>query len=91
MRKNRNVPLLLAVLVLCGCASVLLPSPTPSLLRPSAYPLTGPVRTVVVDARHGGKDSGASYFGLHEKHLALDIARRLRAKLQAAGLQVVMT
>lgn len=39
-------------------------------------------RTVVIDAGHGGKDSGAVARGLMEKQLALDISKRLRAKLQ---------
>ena len=46
---------------------------------------------VVIDAGHGGHDPGTSHYGLKEKHLALDIARRLRANLQTAGLNVVMT
>lgn len=54
-------------------------------------PLTGPIRTIVLDAGHGGQDPGTSHFGLKEKHLALDIARRLRAQLQQAGFTVVMT
>lgn len=38
-------------------------------------------KTVVIDAGHGGKDSGAHVRGLMEKHLALDISKRLRAAL----------
>ena len=53
--------------------------------------MVGVVRTVVIDAGHGGHDPGTSHFGLQEKHLALDIARRLRTQLQEAGLAVVMT
>ncbi len=50
-----------------------------------------PVQTIVIDAGHGGQDPGTQHFGLKEKYLALDIARRLRASLQAHGLTVVMT
>lgn len=50
-----------------------------------------PARTVVIDAGHGGKDPGTHHFGLQEKHLALDIVRRLRADLQARGLTVALT
>ena len=51
--------------------------------------------TVVIDAGHGGHDSGAATRGgknrVLEKDLALDVARRLAPKLRAAGLQTVMT
>jgi len=74
--------------------------------------------TVVVDAGHGGHDSGAvsrrppqrtikkkrgrkvrivsvgpsaPYIRAVEKDLALDTARRLKSKLEASGLRVVMT
>jgi N-acetylmuramoyl-L-alanine amidase len=47
--------------------------------------------TVIVDAGHGGKDSGASSrrTGLTEKMLTLDMANRLRGELR--GFRVVMT
>lgn len=48
-------------------------------------------RTVVVDPGHGGMDSGVSHYGLREKDLNLDVALRLRPKLQGAGFKVVMT
>ncbi len=48
-------------------------------------------KTVIVDAGHGGKDSGASSrrAGLTEKNLTLDMAKRLRSEL--SGFRVVMT
>jgi len=57
----------------------------------SDVPLVGPIRTIVLDAGHGGRDPGTSHYGLREKHLALDIAKRLRRSLEASGLSVVMT
>ena len=45
--------------------------------------------TVVIDAGHGGKDSGAHVRGLMEKTLALDISKRLRTELQP-GFKVIM-
>jgi N-acetylmuramoyl-L-alanine amidase len=82
----------LGVLVLANCAG---PTPRPHAIVRSptteTRPLPSPVRTIVVDAGHGGKDPGASHFGLREKDLALDIARRLRDELSARGLSVVMT
>jgi len=48
-------------------------------------------RTVVIDPGHGGKDSGVARNHLQEKDLVLDVALRLRPKLQAAGFKTVMT
>jgi N-acetylmuramoyl-L-alanine amidase len=48
--------------------------------------------TVVIDAGHGGHDSGArSRYSPPEKELALDVAMRLQPKLRAAGFKTVMT
>ena len=49
-------------------------------------------RTVVIDAGHGGHDSGArARSGLKEKEAALDVAQRLEPKLRAAGFKTKMT
>ena len=48
--------------------------------------------TVVVDAGHGGKDSGATRrYSPAEKVVALDVAQRLNRKLRASQFQTVMT
>jgi N-acetylmuramoyl-L-alanine amidase len=48
--------------------------------------------SVVIDAGHGGHDDGASTrYGGREKDAALDVAMRLRPKLEAAGFKTVMT
>jgi N-acetylmuramoyl-L-alanine amidase len=48
--------------------------------------------TVVVDAGHGGKDSGAyRRYGPPEKLVTLDVARRLDRKLRESQLKTVMT
>ena len=83
-----------SLLCLWGCASVPRARIRTSLRHPlgaHAIPLPGPVRTVVIDAGHGGHDAGTSHYSLKEKFLALDIAKRLRAHLEDAGLSVVMT
>lgn len=61
---------------------------------PPSYNVTN-FTTVVVDAGHGGHDSGAISRRRKpraiEKDLALDVARRLKEKLREDGLKVVMT
>ena len=48
--------------------------------------------TVVVDAGHGGKDSGAyRRYGPPEKMVALDVAQRLKQKLRESQIKTVMT
>ena len=48
--------------------------------------------TVVVDAGHGGKDSGAyRRYGPPEKMVALDVAQRLEQKLRESQIKTVMT
>ena len=49
-------------------------------------------KTVVVDAGHGGKDSGAyRRYGPPEKLVTLDVAERLDHKLRESQLKTVMT
>jgi N-acetylmuramoyl-L-alanine amidase len=72
------------VLFLGGCAQTRIPSAG-----------AGHFSTVVIDAGHGGKDSGgvsrqrAPIF-LREKDLTLDTAKLVRAELRRAGVRVVM-
>ncbi|MGH8046578.1 MAG: N-acetylmuramoyl-L-alanine amidase [Chthoniobacterales bacterium] len=52
----------------------------------------GAFGTVVVDPGHGGWDRGGiARFGMNEKDLALDTARRLKSALQWRGYHVVTT
>ena len=51
-----------------------------------------PVRTVVVDPGHGGKDPGATGLGgLREKDVNLRLSLLLAKKLRAKGFEVVLT
>jgi N-acetylmuramoyl-L-alanine amidase len=47
-------------------------------------------RTVILDAGHGGKDSGAisAHNGVQEKDIALDMVRRIKSEL--SGYRVIM-
>jgi N-acetylmuramoyl-L-alanine amidase len=65
---------------------------------PAATPSSGgagpePLRTIVIDAGHGGHDTGAQGpGGLQEKELTLDIARRVAALLpDEGGVRVILT
>jgi N-acetylmuramoyl-L-alanine amidase len=48
-------------------------------------------RIIVLDPGHGGDDMGTAHNGLVEKSITIDIARRLRTLLTAAGWTVRMT
>jgi N-acetylmuramoyl-L-alanine amidase len=61
------------------------------VLRPSYIPNAGNFRTVVLDAGHGGKDSGAVNAYDTEKAYNLRVAQELKALLTAKGFKVVMT
>jgi len=49
------------------------------------------VDKIVLDPGHGAQDTGARAFGLNEKDLVLQIAKRVRDKLRANGITVIMT
>ena len=47
---------------------------------------------IILDPGHGGKDPGAiGRSGIKEKNITLDIAKRLKRKLEEKGIDVVMT
>ncbi len=51
-----------------------------------------PVKEIVIDAGHGGKDPGAlGKSGTREKDIVLDIAKRLKRILEYDGIKVTMT
>jgi len=64
-----------------------------SVLTPQSFSNRPKLRRVIIDAGHGGKDEGAKNeaYGLYEKKLNLDVARRLKVMLERSGLEVVMT
>lgn len=47
-------------------------------------------RTVVIDAGHGGHDLGAAEDLVYEKHINLDVARRLEISLKEMGYKTVL-
>ena len=46
---------------------------------------------VVIDSGHGAQDKGARIGYIYEKHLALDVARRLERYLNGQGIRTSMT
>ena len=62
--------------------------PAAPINRPAAG--NSPV-TVVIDPGHGGVFPGMSSRWITEKDVTLDVALRVRARLQARGIQVIMT
>ena len=74
----------LCALFLAGCETV----PQPQQLKNTSRTFN----SVVVDAGHGGRDSGAyRRSGPPEKTVTLDVATRLGRKLRDSQLKVVMT
>jgi N-acetylmuramoyl-L-alanine amidase len=74
----------LCALFLAGCKTV----PQTQQLKNTSHTFT----TVVVDAGHGGRDSGAyRRSGPQEKVVTLDVATRLSRKLRDSQINVVMT
>ncbi|MFC1807557.1 N-acetylmuramoyl-L-alanine amidase [Candidatus Omnitrophota bacterium] len=50
------------------------------------------IKNIVVDPGHGGKDPGAmGYYGLREKDITLDIAKRLKRHLEAYDIDITLT
>ncbi len=61
------------------------------VLRQGRSRTPSPVRLVVLDAGHGGSDTGTRGRRSVEKTMTLDLARRVERYLEAAGLRVVLT
>jgi len=92
------------VLDVIAQASITTPPPTPTPAPgtpappptepplPDLVPSTG-IRTIVVDAGHGGEEEGAKGpVGTLEKTVTLSVARRLKAALEARlGVRVILT
>ncbi|MBU0480345.1 MAG: N-acetylmuramoyl-L-alanine amidase [Proteobacteria bacterium] len=50
------------------------------------------IKRIILDPGHGGKDSGARGFGLMEKDIVLDVARKVAARLRnTIGCEVILT
>ena len=75
------------------------PAPSPTVASPPDTPPlldiapSGGIRTIVVDAGHGGTEDGArGPSGTLEKNVTLSVARRLKAALESRlGVRVILT
>ncbi len=89
---SRNIPAVIGLLLMLASLIwlQLLPSrKEPALSRKSQRP--GEVSLVIIDAGHGGIDSGTTAGGVLEKDLTLDVAKRVRRLVQAKGLGTMLT
>ena len=67
-----------------------IPDAAPRRLARAVLPL--PIRRIVIDAGHGGIQTGTvADSGASEKEITLDLALRLRRLLQDAGYEVLLT
>lgn len=48
-------------------------------------------RVIVLDPGHGGKDAGAVNGKVYEKNIVLDVSKRVKSLLEAAGAKVILT
>ena len=81
-----SIAFVLAVFLLSGCQT------TQSFRSPRGLQAAGDFNTVVIDAGHGGHDSGARPAkGAPERQLNLDTARRVSRILRSSGLRVLET
>lgn len=87
--QRRAARILVAGLIATACASWgQLPAPAPGQAPPSPPPRF----VVVIDAAHGGDDTGGHLSsGAYEKTATLAFSVRLRSLLAARGIQVVTT
>lgn len=74
-------------------AAAIAPAPRPSLTTtPAKAPPLRLKKVVVIDAGHGGKDSGALGANIYEKEVTLAAAKALKDRLERTGrFQVVLT
>ncbi len=57
--------------------------------RKSSFPLIGKI--IIIDPGHGGVDNGASYLGINEDEINLQISLKLKKTLEKEGATVIMT
>ena len=79
------------VMVVCVACLQFLPAYVPSVAQPARPSAPKTISRVIIDAGHGGKDSGAMRNGVAEKDLTLDVALRVQRLIAASGLETTLT
>jgi len=81
------------LLMVASAVSLLFLPASDRSLRPRREPPrpAGKVGCVIIDAGHGGQDSGAIQADVQEKDLTLDVALRVARLVRAQGLRSVLT
>lgn len=79
------------IMIVCVAWLQFLPAYQPRVAEPSAPSGPRAISRVVIDAGHGGKDSGAIRNGIAEKDLTLDVALRVQRRIAASGLATTLT
>ena len=86
------IPLLVFVLVITNKNITIQPATAQSQLDITQLSYGEKTKTIVIDAGHGGYDSGGiSYNGIYEKDITLDVSLLLGEKLEEAGYEVIYT
>ncbi|HEX8678502.1 MAG TPA: N-acetylmuramoyl-L-alanine amidase [Chthoniobacterales bacterium] len=80
-----------ALMLLCVVWLQFLPRSEPRAAGPAQPSTPKTISRVVIDAGHGGKDSGAIRNGIAEKDLTLDVALRVQRLVAASGLETTLT
>ena len=81
----------LIMMAICIVWLQLLPAPDRVATAADQPRVGGPIGLVIIDAGHGGNDSGAIREGVREKDLTLDVALRLERLLKASGVATKLT
>ena len=92
MKRYFFAVLIIAVLLICSSALLLVYTINNSVLALSDTVKDSPSSIVIIDAGHGGEDSGAvAKDGTLEKDINLEIALKLKEYLKSKDVLVVMT
>jgi N-acetylmuramoyl-L-alanine amidase len=79
------------VMVVCLVWLQFFPRWEPRTAQPARPSAPKSLSRVIIDAGHGGKDSGAIRNGVAEKDLTLDVALRVQRLIAATGLETTLT